>query len=86
MNRPAPVPASSASATVAQMPPTSPTPMNAAARIRSDRTAIHRRDQRSAMAPNSGPSSIAGMKSAIRTSVMAHGECQRWYASTTSAT
>ena len=78
MNNPAPVPASSARATVAQMPPTRPTAMNAAARMRSETTAIHRRDQRSATAPNTGPITIAGMKSAIRTSVIAHGERQRW--------
>ena len=36
-------------------------------------TMHQRRDQRSAAAPNTGPSSIAGSRSASKTSVIAHG-------------
>jgi hypothetical protein len=69
-NSPAPSPPSSASATVASIEPTNAIPISAAARARSATTAHVRRDQRSAAAPKIGPSSVAGTKSASRTSVM----------------
>ena len=56
---------------------TSAIPTNATQRSTSAVTVQALRDQRSAAAPKTGPSSIAGSRSAIRTSVMAQGECHR---------
>jgi hypothetical protein len=77
LNRPVPAPASRASPTVAAKLSTSATPRNAAARTTSETIRQLRRDQRSAAAPNTGPSSMAGTRSARRTRLIAHAELKR---------
>jgi len=74
MNSPVPTPAKTAKATVAVKLSTTAMPMNAATRRTSAATAHQRRDQRSAMAPKTGPSSIAGSRSAPKMMLMAHGD------------
>ena len=75
--QPVPIPASRANATVASKLPTSATPPKATALITSAITVHQRRDQRSAAAPTTGPSSIAGTTSASSTRLTAHGESKR---------
>ena len=86
MNSPVPMPASSASSTVGTKPSTRKMPAKAAARITSATTMQPRRDQRSAAAPNTGPSNMAGATSASSTRPIAHGELKRSYAMSSSAT
>ena len=74
MKRPVPMPAMTAKATVAAKLSTSAMPMNASSRTTSAATAHQRRDHLSAMAPKTGPSSIAGSRSAPRMMLMAHGD------------
>jgi hypothetical protein len=85
-NRAVPKPAITENATVAPNESTSPMAMNATARTASAATAHQRRDQRSTIAPITGPRSMAGRKSASRTTLIAHGEWKRSYAMTTRAT
>ena len=77
LNRPVPTPASRASPTVAAKLSTSAMPRNATPRTTSARIRQFRRDQRSAAAPNTGPSSMAGTKSASRMRLIAHAELKR---------
>jgi hypothetical protein len=65
---------------------TNSSPPNATARIRSETIAERSRPWRSTSEPSSGPSSIAGPKSASVSAVAAHAEPKRSYASSSSAT
>jgi len=86
VNSPVPIPARTASASVPAKPSTATMPAKAIARTRSATTRQVRRDQRSAAAPNTGPSNIAGARSAMRMRLIAHGERKRSYAISRSAT
>ena len=74
---PVPTPATRARRSVGTKPSTNTIAPNAPARIRSDVTMHHLRDQRSAAAPKTGPSSMAGATSARSTRPMAHGDSKR---------
>ena len=67
---------------MATIPSANTSAPNADARITSARIAPPSRDVRSMAAPNSGPSSIAGSRSASSTAVAPHAEPIRSYAST----
>ena len=69
-----PMPATSASTRTTANVSANASPTNAAPHRSSAPTMSVRRDQRSASAPNSGASTIAGRKSASSTRLTAHGE------------
>ena len=79
------MPATTAKAIVPAKLSTSAIPTNATTRTTSATMAQRLRDQRSAAAPNSGPRSIAGIRSAIRTRLIAHGDSKRCSAISSSA-
>ena len=87
VNSPVPIPASRASTNVGdEAVDEHDARRRRRARITSAATTQVRRDQRSAAAPNTGPSSIAGTTSASSTEPIAHGESKRSSATSRSAT
>ena len=77
LNKPVPTPATSARATVAGNPSTSPMPRNAAPRNTSEMIRQLRLDQRSAAAPRIGPNRPAGTRSATKIKLIAQAEWNR---------
>jgi hypothetical protein len=71
------MPASTAKASVPSKESTRKMPAKATARTTSAVIAQSFRDQRSATAPNRGPSNIAGSRSAIKMKLMAHADSKR---------